>query len=251
MFSSSQHVDFVSLFSSTGEDPLALFNTSTDAELPADSFVHLLHDASDLPAPAKPAVLISPPELDEGRGLGLDQTVLHIQSPTLSMAYITAPKASDAHLGIKQPWLHLQVRNLGKEWSMEVGLVDVAKRLGVLRVSTFQKQPELKLGGSHPILHLPMSFHEHAPDSLTSWTTITLNLPTYLPYFTSPALLSDSDAEDGNRTLSRMLPGGTYSHVAYVRVYATCRLRRIWFSKAGPSHASPWELKLYGVATTP
>lgn len=41
-------------------------------------------------------------------------------------------------LGIEHPWIHLQVRNLHREWSFEVGIVDRSGREGVVRCSTFQ-----------------------------------------------------------------------------------------------------------------
>ncbi|KAG6333927.1 hypothetical protein ID866_5159 [Astraeus odoratus] len=44
------------------------------------------------------------------------------------------------------------------------------------------------------------------------------------------------------------LPSGTYSHLTYVKIYATCRLRRIWLSDSAPGVGvpSPWEFELYG-----
>ncbi|KAF5357122.1 hypothetical protein D9756_006477 [Leucocoprinus leucothites] len=85
------------------------------------------------------------------RGYELDQTVLHIQSPKLPKTYIQCPpnlspssslpersSTPTPSLGLKYPWMHLQVRNLGREWSFEVGIVDTAGRTGVLRMSTFQ-----------------------------------------------------------------------------------------------------------------
>lgn len=41
-------------------------------------------------------------------------------------------------LGIEHPWIHLQVRNLHREWSFEVGVMDRSGREGVVRCSTFQ-----------------------------------------------------------------------------------------------------------------
>lgn len=41
-------------------------------------------------------------------------------------------------LGLTHPWIHLQVRHLGREWAFEVGVVDRAKNTGVIRFSTFQ-----------------------------------------------------------------------------------------------------------------
>lgn len=131
----------ISLFSSTGSHPLALFSADTDASLTSDSLIHLLHDDSNLPVPSPPASLILPPNIDDGSpGAALDQTVLHIQSPTLPTTFIRCPRHGDysEDLGIRNPWLHIQVRNMGREWSLEIGLVDQSGRPGVVRCSTFQ-----------------------------------------------------------------------------------------------------------------
>lgn len=155
MFATSIQPSIVSLFSSTGSNPLALFAVHKDSSLPSDSVVHLLNDSSMSPPPPSPAALISPPCLEENSsGYSLDQSVLHIQSPTLRTTFIQCPPTNESlrssvgasgsravrgnDLGMKHPWMHIQVRNLGREWSFEVGLVDQSGRLGVVRCSTFQ-----------------------------------------------------------------------------------------------------------------
>lgn len=155
MFSASVQPALVSLFSSTSSDPLALFAVQTDPALPADSVVCLLEDASSSPSPPPPAKLIAPPvlTLDSGQraeeGYALSQTVLHIQSPTLRTTYIRCPPTPGGVLGMKHPWIHLQVRNMEKEWSFEAGIVDRAGRQGVVRFSTFQVlYPFVSLGSN-------------------------------------------------------------------------------------------------------
>lgn len=152
MFSSSVQPGLVSLFSSTGTEPLSLFGSQTDTSLPSDSFICLLNDSSSQPAPSAPQLLITAnvPDEDDTHASPnhtLYQTVLHIQSPTVQTTYIRCPpkRSSNAtrgrngrHLGLKHPWLHLQVRNMGREWAFEVGLVDQSGREGVVRCSTFQ-----------------------------------------------------------------------------------------------------------------
>lgn len=151
MFSSSVQPAIVSLFSSTGSDPLSLFASRTDGSLPSDSFVCLLNDSTSQPVPEPPRALITPSIEDEDNSPNytLDQTVLHIQSPTLQTTYIRCPPPqrranvtsrgnAGGHLGLKHPWVHLQVRNLGREWALEVGVVDLSGREGVVRCATFQ-----------------------------------------------------------------------------------------------------------------
>ena len=176
MFARFVQPDVVSLFSSTGSDPLGLFSVQVDGSLPSDSFIHLLNDSTSLPAPPPPAVLITAPSVyrdqhtDTSQGHQLHQNVLHIQSPTLRKTFIQCPPSVPPHassgggvLGLKHTWVHIQVRNLGRDWSFEVGIVDKTGRQGTVRCSTFQ-------------VHIFSSF----PNSLSSrshvnhsWRTIT------------------------------------------------------------------------------
>ena len=150
MFSGSVQPSIVSLFSSTGSDPLYLWSVKTDSSLPADSFTCFLDDSKSTPTPPPPAVLISPNpvgpdtsgdggnDFSERMGYSLTQTVMHIQSPSLTKTYMRCPPGREGDLGLKHPWIHLQVRNLGRPWSFELGLVDQAGKEGVVRCSTFQ-----------------------------------------------------------------------------------------------------------------
>ena len=145
MFKNVVQPDIFSLFSSTGSEPLGLFSAHTDASLKSDSFYCLLKDDTSMPLPDPPATLVVAPALRhrddvEESGYTLSQTVLHIQSPTLRRAFIQAPPVGDhnKYLGLKHPWIHLQVRNIGREWSFEVGVVDNLGQEGIVRCSTFQ-----------------------------------------------------------------------------------------------------------------
>lgn len=261
MFTNTVQPNIVSLFSSTSSEPLSLFSQQTDGSLAADSFIHFLNDASSLPSPSPPAVLCSMPALDDNGepniGYGLHQTVLHIQSPTLRMTFIRSP--SDRDLGLKHKWLHLQVRNVGREWSFEIGIVDKSGRRGIVRCSTFQKEPKLAISpvpNAQPVLHLPLSFPQPSSRPLTAWSTITLNLPSLIPHFNTLASMNQLDDGEGSRhdinrsatlsTTNITVPSGTYSHLSYIKIYATCRLRRIWLSDLLPDSQVPWEFELYG-----
>ncbi|KAJ3007243.1 hypothetical protein NUW54_g3618 [Trametes sanguinea] len=329
MFAASVQPTLVSLFSSTGSDPLGLFSTHADASLPSDSFICILNDATSQPPPSPPRVLVGSQQGSEdvSPDYTLCQTVLHIQSPTLRTTFIRCPplQATNADrvrsgglkqdLGLKHPWMHIQVRNMHKEWAFEVGIVDQSGREGIVRCATFQRtlgmrvtavvkrsgscventslrsyaridgnripimqgdtrflgyssttrvtvelvrellyllrEPKLKLG-SRPILLLPLSFPPPSSRPLTAWCTITLNLPSLLPHFSSATLTRSTDDESTSPSLRTgqspvaQVPSGIYSHVSYVKVYATCRLRRIWFSEGGPQQRLPWEFELYG-----
>ena len=154
MFSGSFQPAIVSLFSATGSEPLCLWSLKTDPSLPADSFACFLNDSESTPAPPDPAVLVSPhpvaadssdgPVNSSGMGHTLTQTVLHMQSPSLTTTHLRCPPEGRARmgregdLGLKHPWLHIQVRNIGRPWSFELGLVDWAGKEGIVRCSTFQ-----------------------------------------------------------------------------------------------------------------
>lgn len=137
----------LSLFSSTGSDPLQLFSQHADKDLPEDSFIHLLEDTTNDPAPSPPRKLMhSALKAEDGhcsaRRRTLCQTVLHIQSPTIRSTFVRCPGWSGGSkrsvLGMKHPWIHLQVRNLDHDWAFEVGVIDNMKTRGIIRFSTFQ-----------------------------------------------------------------------------------------------------------------
>ncbi|KAK7451794.1 hypothetical protein VKT23_012473 [Stygiomarasmius scandens] len=254
MFASSIQPGIVSLFSSTSSEPLSTFSSHADASLPSDSFIHLLDDRSSQPPPLPPAAMVRPHNSEDiHEGYCIDQTVLHMQSPTLTKTFIHCPSLHDSpakDLALKHPWIYFQVRNLGKPWSFEIGIVDLTGTKGILRCSTFQKQPHLKLPDSPsslPILHLPLSFPLASTRPLTAWSTVSIHIPTFVPHFCSSALagLMEDDENDMPSASRSRLPNGSYSHMTYVRVYATCRLRRIWSSEGGPNQKLPWEFELY------
>ena len=161
MFSNTYLPPLISLFSSTSSLPLQLFSQHTDLSLKEDSLIHLLNDSTSLPSLAggvlieAPAIMSTEEEREDIRkdaersgeekreGKTLCQTVLHIQSPTLRTTFIRCPplhtrSSAAGELGITLPWIHLQVRNLGREWSFEVGITDREGKKGVIRCSTFQ-----------------------------------------------------------------------------------------------------------------
>ncbi|KAG2008442.1 hypothetical protein CC2G_013874 [Coprinopsis cinerea AmutBmut pab1-1] len=281
MFKAAVQPPIISLFSSTGSDPLGFWSQKVESARSGLAVVHLLHDTTSEPLPVPPASLIAPP-LSENHGYLLDQTVLHVQGPDLRKTYIQCPPDSGADqgfssalgrgdhdqrgsmststaataksLGIRHHYVHLQLRPLGKDWSFEVGVMDQGGNLGILRFSTFQTSPKLKLRTTKPpLLHLPLSFPSPSPQMLTPWTTIDLHLPTFLAYFTSPELgQKDTNAYDPERNMhsrptreSYPVPKAGYSHICYIRVYASCRIRRIWLDNESHNQNLPWEFQLY------
>lgn len=144
MFANTVQSSLLSLFSSTGSDPLQLFSQHIDKDLPEDSFIHLLNDTTNEPAPLGPRKLIHSVLITEDgdqsvRKKTLCQTVLHIQSPTIRSTYIRCPAGlGDLKrnvLRLNHPWINLQVRNMCHEWAFEVGVVDNMGTPGTSRTS--------------------------------------------------------------------------------------------------------------------
>ncbi|KAJ3853083.1 hypothetical protein EV368DRAFT_73671 [Lentinula lateritia] len=247
MFSTVVQSEQVSLFSSTGSNQLQLFSIHCDESLPSDTFIGLLNDRSSEPQPEGGTVTLVSPHPSQP-GFLLDQTVLHIQSPSLPNTYIQCPAQYGTELGLKHSWVHVQVRNMSREWSFEVGIADRVRRKGIIRFSTFQKRPRLKVPADSnglPLLHLPFSFPSDSTQ-LTAWSTVNLHLPTFFPHFTNMNLIEHaSDSTEDFLHAQALFPAGQYSHVCYIRIYSTCRLRRVWFSDGGPGQKLPWEFELY------
>ncbi|THH18725.1 hypothetical protein EW146_g2308 [Bondarzewia mesenterica] len=216
MFSTEPTGGIVSLYSSTGTDPLFLWSSHTDESLPEDSFICHINDKTSSPAPTPPAALIAPLPLDEnayntgensnGLGYALDQNVLHIQSPTLPATYIRCPSVNwppsrvsagigaamrQNDLGLKHPWMHIQT------------------------------EPKLKFT-TPPLLHLPLAFPPASSRPLTAWSTVNLNITSLLPHFSSSALSHSNDDDEEEDTAqeehitpsSAPLPGPNFMHVS-------------------------------------
>ena len=128
--------------------------------------------------------------LREGKTLAC--TVLHLQSPTLMTTFICSPPLSRClTLGLKHAWMHLQVRNMGKEWVFEVGLAQVYTTY--IRIAHFD--------GSLPF---PLAGWSNSQ----CWMTLSVSLPQFC----------------------LGCAGQEYEFISYMKVYTTCRLRRIWFT---------------------
>jgi hypothetical protein len=263
MFRSCVQPPIISLFSSVGSSPLhGLWSTSTDLKLPEDSFITLLDDKSSHSLGSENSDRRKLINLEDdcggGKGKQLNCQVIHIQSPTISSTYLLSPPTGE--LSLNHSWLHLQIRNLRKEFAFEVGIVDSSNRKGRIRWSTFQQYPRVSQvsGTIHdghisqlgPLLHIPLSFPPPSSSSLTTWCTIDVNVAVLLAMFSS-AQDADTDGHPGNA-----LPSATFSSLSYVKVYANCRLRRVWVSHGPPNGSGgqggwPAEFQLFGEAGIP
>ncbi|EIW72012.1 hypothetical protein TREMEDRAFT_66672 [Tremella mesenterica DSM 1558] len=232
----------LSLFSSTSQPPLTTFFTHLSPLHPKESFITLLPDSSTssrskyhhVPRHPTPGTLSEP--------------VIHIQSPTLNKTYIQSGSSKTSFtqnrikpLGIELPFITFQFRPLGKRHvCFEIGLVDTKGLEGVVRISSFQKDPKVYSERRIPMIQLPLKLPVGGRTMLTPWTEMVLDLNLLLGLFqTLPRTNNDDDEESGlggMRTSKEetQLPSGKLASVSYVRVYANCRLRRIWFVSCLP-----------------
>jgi len=254
MFSQTIQPPLISLFSSVGSSPLSsLWATQSDPKLPEDSFICVVDDSSSEPSmPDNKAVLAAlPKEYEGGLGKQLNCAVLHIQSPTIPTTYILAPPTGE--LSLTYPWIHLQLRNLHKEFSFEIGIVDSARRRGRIRWSSFQQSPRIYVGNSNsgsvvdtgPLLHVPLTFPAPTSRPLTAWCTLDVHIPPLLAHFSSDSLYTSAV-----QSSTTAIPTGTFQSISYIKIHANCRLRRVWVSQGrGTSRGSrdgwPEEFQLY------
>ncbi|WVR07669.1 hypothetical protein IAU60_004711 [Kwoniella sp. DSM 27419] len=232
------------LLSSTSSPPLSpLFRRVTDGK--ADAIITSLPDTDSAQGSSSRRVPHTTP-----RG-SIVHHVVHIQSPDPRRAYIQAGcmnvdkgKARDdggAPLGVELPWLGLQLKTLGRRsLSLEVGVVDSRGRESVIRLSTFKTNPTVHPHRQIPLIHLPLQLPASSSSRLTEWVDVTVNLSQLLPLFQvlprsreQAADNTGSEAPARKRRKVAELPGGGFQSVSYVRVYANCRVKRIWFSAEG------------------
>ncbi|KAJ1311856.1 hypothetical protein OPQ81_010317 [Rhizoctonia solani] len=133
----------------------------------------------------------------------------------------------------------MQIKDIGREFSFEIGLTDTAGRAGVLRCSTFQEEPRIE-SLQPPLLHVPLDLSP--PGCMNPWRTIAINLSTVIPHFNTAAC-----AVNGPRTAHT--PSGDYACMNYLKIYANCRLRRVWLAQTpDESTNQAWEFGLFGIA---
>ena len=167
--------------------------------------------------------------------------MLHIQSPEIRSTYLQAGislrhrSSQTLPLGIELPWLHVQLRPLGRRpLAIEVGVSDRDGTEGIIRLSNFQHEPRLHRRGRDPaVMLLPLKVPETGPTVLTPWLEVDLNIAPLLPLFRQMAQQQREPTERQQEKRSKReegpLPTANWGSITYVRVYANCRLRRLWF----------------------
>jgi hypothetical protein len=98
-----------------------------------------------------------------------------------------------------------------------------------------QKSPTVHPHRSPPLIHLPLTLPKPSPSTLTPWRHISLNLVPLIALFHSlpRPQLGDTSPDSPERPQKRRrlveLQSGQLKSVSYVKLYANCRIRRIWF----------------------
>jgi len=97
-----------------------------------------------------------------------------------------------------------------------------------------QKTPSSHIDRQIPLIHLPLAVPTKSVSTLTPWLHISFDLNTLIPLFQAlPRAQEELGADDKpakrRKVHSADVPAGHLGYVSYVRVYANCRVRRIWF----------------------
>lgn len=114
---------------------------------------------------------------------------------------------------------------------------------GDSKLSNPKETPVIHPHRHPPLLHLPMVLPQRSQSTMTEWLDLALNIVSLLPLFqTLPRSaplpgISEFDGVSLPKKQKRPdveLPNAQFGSISYVRVYANCRLRRIWFVSALP-----------------
>ncbi|KAK8853224.1 hypothetical protein IAR55_003926 [Kwoniella newhampshirensis] len=255
LLSGSIQPPLLTLLSSTSSPSLSpLFFARTDPSSSSSIIATLPDDDSRNPSDSSETELV--PRIESKGSIVHD--VVHVQSPSMTDTYIQAGcsltdfkrrvqkgKAREGALiqplGVELHWLGMQLKTLGRrEMSFEIGLLDSRGREGVVRCSSFKKSPTIHPHRNPPLVHLPLTLPKASPSQLTQWSHVPLNLPSLIALFqTPPRPQTHASDEESNGSAPRKkrkvadLPSGGFGSVTYLRVYANCRVRRIWFSAEG------------------
>uniref|UniRef100_A0AC35U889 DUF667 domain-containing protein n=1 Tax=Rhabditophanes sp. KR3021 TaxID=114890 RepID=A0AC35U889_9BILA len=143
----------------------------------------------------------------------IQSLVLEIFGANVSTTFISCPLDAKKTLGIKLPFFVMVVKNLSRNFTFEVQVIDDRNIKRRFRASNFQSTTRVKPF----ICTMPMRLDE-------GWNQVQFNLAE----FTKKAY------------------GTNYVETLRVQVHANCRLRRIYFSETLYSEEElPSEYKLY------
>ncbi|KAH9815631.1 hypothetical protein DFH28DRAFT_1057571 [Melampsora americana] len=231
------------LFSSLPiSSPFQYSSISIDSDLIQDSFISLLNDQtsqsisiyrsnhSKISNPIKLEEIIHKTNQDENcKILGSNDTldsirsiVLHLQSPNCKSTFIRFPglnlNGKNEKLGIKLPFLHLQLKFLNHHFLFEIEIQDECANLMRIRCSSFQKEAKFypsKTSNQVPLLHIPITLSSSSPKQ-TNWFELLISI----------------------KTITETHVKFKFQSINWIKIHSNCRLRKIYFSKDGKGFGS-------------
>lgn len=143
----------------------------------------------------------------------IKSSVLEIMGTNVSTNYIVCPAKPKNALGIKLPFLVMILKNLKKDFTFEVQVLDDKNVKRRFRASTFQSTTRVKTF----ICTMPMALDD-------GWNQIQFNLSDF----------------------TRRAYGTNYIETLRVQIHANCRIRRIYFcDRLYSEEELPTEFKLF------
>ncbi|KAJ2394611.1 hypothetical protein GGI05_001963 [Coemansia sp. RSA 2603] len=193
------HSGTVTVFNSTGTNPLQLWSTAVSAADFDNSSISISKDETD----------------ENSSEIQIDGNVLTIKSSHLRDTFITCPKGLNETLGIKLPFVTIQLKNLNHLFSFEIETLDDHKLTRRFRASNYQTETQL----DHDIATFPLRLEQ-------GWNYLTFDL------------------ED----MTRRLYGRKHCETLRITIHATIGLRLVMFSdRIVPEEQLPSELRMYSV----
>lgn len=168
MFRNTFQKGFLSVFYSIGSKPLLIWDTKV-------SHGHIKRITDE-----------------DSKSLALD-----IRGVNVVNCYITAPADPCTCLGIKLPFITIIVKNLKKQFSFEIQILDDRDQLRRFRFSNYQRKTRV----SNFTTNMPLALN-------CGWNQIQMNLVDF----------------------TRRAYGTNYMETVRITVHANCRLRNIYFS---------------------
>lgn len=143
----------------------------------------------------------------------INSSVLEIMGTNVNTVYITTPSNPKETLGIKLPFLVIVIKNLKKQFSFEITILDDKGVKWRFRASNYQTSTKV-----HPfICTMPMKLDE-------GWNQIQFNLADF----------------------TRRAYGSNYVETLRMQIHASCWLRRVYFcDRLYSEDELPLEFKLF------
>ncbi|KAJ2782427.1 hypothetical protein GGI15_002918 [Coemansia interrupta] len=193
------HSGMITVFNSTGTNPLQLWSTAAPATDAENSSICFGKDEAG----------------DNNDKIHIEGAVLTIKSQNLRDTFISCPRSLDGTLGIKLPFMTIQLKNLGHLFSFEIETLDDHKLIRRFRASNYQAQAQL----DHDIATLPLRLEQ-------GWNHLTFDL------------------ED----MTKRLYGRKHCETRRITIHASIGLRLVMFSdRIVAEEQLPGELRLYGI----